>query len=409
MSRSGMRVLVIGGGIGGLCLAQGLRKAGVDFTVYERDGGADDRRQGYRLRISPEGEASLRACLPPALQELLLATSHERGESGLDAYDEQLNPQWTPSFDDPRGERPDKIDAVDRDTLRRVLLAGLEQSVEYGKAFTRCERRPDGRVVAHFTDGSTAEGDVLIAADGANSQVRRQFLPECRPVDLGVRTVFSRITREDAVRAGLPEPLQDRFSYVIGTDGGHLGLMPMSFRGRPRDAAARLWPGLVLPDSENYYMAVLNVHREDLGMTDEEFFALDGPGLCRFAARRTSGWHPGLRGIFRNAQSELTFGVALRAHQPVTRWETGSVVPLGDAVHTMPPSGGVGANTAVRDAAALAELLAAVDRGEREFTAAVTEYQKAMVEYATEGVEMSLRIARWSIKKVGVGEGADAV
>lgn len=408
MSRSGIRVLVIGGGIGGLCLAQGLRKAGVAFTVYERDGGPDERRQGYRLRISPEGEAGLRACLPPALQELLLATSHRRGEEGLDAYDEQLAPQWTPSFDDPRGDRPDKIDAVDRDLLRRILLAGLERSVEYGKAFTRCEVRPDGRVVAHFADGTSAEGDVLVAADGANSQVRQQFLPERRPVDLGVRTVFSRITREDAVRAGLPEQLRDRFSYVIGTDGGHLGLMPMSFRGRPGEAAARLWPGLVLPDSPDYYMAVLNVHREDLGMPDEEFFALDGPGLCGFAADRTQGWHPGLRGIFRHALPDLTFGVALRAHLPVTPWETGPVVPLGDAVHTMPPSGGVGANTAVRDAAALAEVLDAVDRGERELAPAVTDYQKAMAEYATEGVEMSLRIARWSIKKVDTGEATDA-
>ncbi|MFH8349809.1 FAD-dependent monooxygenase [Streptomyces sp. NPDC018045] len=403
MGRNGMRVLVIGGGVGGLCLAQGLRGAGVDVTVHERDGGPDERRQGYRLRISPEGEASLRACLPPPLQELLVATAHRRGENGLDAYDERLTPQWTPRFDDPRGDRPDKIDAVDRDVLRRVLLAGLEPSVRYGRTFTHCERRPDGGVTAYFADGSTAEGDVLVAADGANSQVRAQLLPDRRPADLGVRTVFSRITRADAVRAGLPEPLRDRFSYVIGTDGSHLGLMPMSFRDGVRGTAARLWPGLELPDTEDYYMAVLNVHREDLGMADEEFFALDGPGLCGFAARRTAAWHPGLRGVFRHARPELTFGVALRAHLPVVPWETGPVVPLGDAVHTMPPSGGVGANSAVRDAAALTEALAAVDRGERGLADAVAAYQKDMVEYATEGVEMSLRIARWSIKKVDVG------
>lgn len=63
-SRSPIRVLVIGGGIGGLCLAHGLRQAGVDVEVYERDESADGRRQGYRLRISPQGEAGLRACLP---------------------------------------------------------------------------------------------------------------------------------------------------------------------------------------------------------------------------------------------------------------------------------------------------------------------------------------------------------
>ncbi|MEU4203931.1 FAD-dependent monooxygenase [Streptomyces sp. NPDC045470] len=402
MGRNGMRVLVIGGGVGGLCLAQGLRGAGVDVTVFERDGGPDERRQGYRLRISPEGEASLRACLPPPLRELLVATAHRRGENGLDAYDEHLAPQWTPSFDDPRGERPDKIDAVDRDVLRRILLAGLEPVVRYGRTFTRCERLPGGGVRAHFADGSSAEGDVLVAADGANSQVRAQFRPDRRPADLGVRTVFSRITRADAVRAGLPESLRDRFSYVIGTDGSHLGLMPMSFRDGVRGTAARLYPGLTLPDTGDYYMAVLNVHRADLGMPDAEFFALDGPGLCRFAAARTAAWHPGLRGVFRHARPELTFGVALRAHTPVVPWEAGPVVPLGDAVHTMPPSGGVGANTAVRDAAALTEALTAVDRGERGLADAVAAYQKAMVEYATEGVEMSLRIARWSIKKVDV-------
>ncbi|MDH6129143.1 NAD(P)/FAD-dependent oxidoreductase [Kitasatospora sp. GP82] len=398
-SRSPIRVLVIGGGIGGLCLAQGLRQAGVDVRVYERDESADGRRQGYRLRISPEGEAGLRACLPDRLAELLSATANTRDDSGLVAYDEHLVEQWAPAFEDPRAELPDKIDAVDRVTLRRILLAGLEEVVHFGKNFQQLEQTADGGVIAHFEDGSSARGDVLVAADGTNSRVRAGLRPRDVPQDLGIRTIFSRIPRDAAIAAGLPEALQDRFSYVIGTDGHHLGLMPMLFRERPSQAAARLWPEAGLVDSDDYYMSVFNVHREDLGVTDEEFFGLGGEELCALVMDRTRSWHPDLREIFAFAQPETTFAVPLRATRPVEAWETGPVVPLGDAVHAMPPSGGVGANTAIRDAEALTRLLAAVDRGERELLDAVAEYQKAMVEYATEGVEMSLRIAQWSIKK----------
>ena len=45
-----------------------------------------------------------------------------------------------------------------------MLLAGLDDVVHFGKAFTRYEETPDGRIVAHFEDGTSAEGDVLVAA-----------------------------------------------------------------------------------------------------------------------------------------------------------------------------------------------------------------------------------------------------
>jgi salicylate hydroxylase len=50
-----LHVLIIGGGIGGLTLAQGLRKSGVSVAVYERDRTATDRLQGYRVHINPAG------------------------------------------------------------------------------------------------------------------------------------------------------------------------------------------------------------------------------------------------------------------------------------------------------------------------------------------------------------------
>jgi len=67
MSQKNLRVLVIGAGLGGLCLAQGLRKAGVEVAVYERDAGLALRMQGHRIHIDSRGEQALCECLPFSL------------------------------------------------------------------------------------------------------------------------------------------------------------------------------------------------------------------------------------------------------------------------------------------------------------------------------------------------------
>jgi len=402
--RRTLRVLVIGGGIGGLCLAQGLRQAGFDdVAVYERDRSAQGRMQGYRLRISPDGERALRECLPRRAQDLLTATSNERHQLGLAAYDERLNPMAAPTFDDPRGDAPDKVDAVDRVTLRRVLLAGIDDVVHFGKRFVHCEQS-DGQVVAHFAGGETAVGDVLVAADGANSAVRAQLRPADRARDLGVRAILSRTPRSKAIEAGLPEVLRDRFLNVTGSNGLRLALMPMVFRTPPRRAAGQLWPGLELGDPEDYYMSVFSVHQDLLGLSDDAFFAMTGEQLRQLVLERTADWHPDLRGVFAHAEVAETYPLALRATLPVEPWAPGNVIPLGDAVHLMPPTGGVGANTALRDASALCRALAAAARGERSLLDAAAGYQADMVGYATEAVTMSLKIARLSMKKIDVSE-----
>ena len=69
-----LHVLIIGGGIGGLTLAQGLKKSGVSVAVYERDRTRTDRVQGYRVHINPTGSLALHECLPPALFEAFART-----------------------------------------------------------------------------------------------------------------------------------------------------------------------------------------------------------------------------------------------------------------------------------------------------------------------------------------------
>src|SRR5882672_5280978 len=80
-SMSPLHVVVIGGGIGGLCLAQGLKKAGMSVAVYERDRTLTDRVQGYRVHINPTGSRALHACLPPQLFDVFDRTCGKPGSA----------------------------------------------------------------------------------------------------------------------------------------------------------------------------------------------------------------------------------------------------------------------------------------------------------------------------------------
>jgi 2-polyprenyl-6-methoxyphenol hydroxylase-like FAD-dependent oxidoreductase len=72
---SSLRVIVAGGGISGLLLAQGLKRSGIECVVLEREP-ADRRRSGYRLTLDADGGNALEACLPSELYDLYLRSSH---------------------------------------------------------------------------------------------------------------------------------------------------------------------------------------------------------------------------------------------------------------------------------------------------------------------------------------------
>lgn len=69
----------------------------------------------------------------------------------------------------------------------------MEDVVHFDKTFTRYDQRDDGTVTAHFADGSTATGDLLVAADGTGSAVRRQYLPHAVTRDAGTINIATRI------------------------------------------------------------------------------------------------------------------------------------------------------------------------------------------------------------------------
>ena len=120
-------VLVIGAGLGGLCLAQGLRQAGVNVAVYERDEGLVVRKQGHRVHLDSRGEQALRECLQPRLYDLFLATCGQpsRGVALFRVVEGQLQEGGTRPFPESGNDELVTVgSAVDRLTLRQILLAG---------------------------------------------------------------------------------------------------------------------------------------------------------------------------------------------------------------------------------------------------------------------------------------------
>jgi len=77
--------------------------------------------------------------------------------------------------------------------LRRILLSGLEDMVHFGKRFTHYVDEPNGPLTAYFEDGTSATADLIIAADGVNSPVRKQFLPAADPIDTGVVAIGGKV------------------------------------------------------------------------------------------------------------------------------------------------------------------------------------------------------------------------
>ena len=161
------RAIVVGGGLAGPCLAHGLRRAGFEVALHERDPEVA-RAQGYRIHIASEGTLALRECLPPHLFTLAVDTSSVRG-STVTLLDGSLNVVRRMVVADPAAATTAESGmTVDRLTLRQILLADLDARL--GSEFTGYETLPGGRVRAHFAGGASEEADILVGADGPSSR-----------------------------------------------------------------------------------------------------------------------------------------------------------------------------------------------------------------------------------------------
>jgi salicylate hydroxylase len=404
---------IVGGGIGGLALAQGLKKAGLSVALYERDSTPTDRLQGFRIRISPKGSAALHDCLPADLFDLFAATcsaDRRRFRFLTEKMEELLSFDFTGASDAIAQNR-----AASRITLRQILLARLDGIVEFGKAFSRYEETADA-IVLHFADGSTATSDVLVGADGGNSRVRQQFLPHAQRIDTGVVGIAAKAMLTEDNRRRLPPRILDGSGLVMspGRRSMFVGLHEFATNAPVVPAAPAGDPEAGHVDEH-----VLSDNTLSDNTTSYVFWAYSGPrgdlergtpleklapaDLQRLVLDHIRNWHPDYSVLVCASDPSTFYVTNIKTSVPVASWPSRRITLIGDAIHSMTPYRGIGANIALRDAALLSRELAAAAGGETSIETAIHDYEGQMRDYGFAAVRSSLQALKQAVGDKGIG------
>ena len=351
-----MKVAVVGAGLGGLCLAHGLRRNGVEVAVYERRARAD-HPPSYGIHLDADGLAALHAALPGE-NRARLAASSDPAPDVVRFRDTSLR---TLAVLDREGPRR----AVRRDALHDALLLGLDDAVHRGAEFVGYREGP-ARVEAVFADGAAVAADLLVGADSANSRVRAGRFPGLDRIDLGIVNVAGRVELTPALAAALPTDLIDgSVNNVVPPGAGWL------FASTWERSLVWAWVGRV----GSYPDGVMHLPAEQ---------------LRELVAARVAGWAPGLRALVEATPAGTVTPIGLRTMPALTPWSPSRVTLLGDAIHAMTPMAGVGANTALRDAQELCRAL----RTGGSTVERVGRYEGRMRGYAGAALARSTRNAR---------------
>ncbi len=321
------RVMIAGGGIGGLVTALTLHQIGVDCVVFESVRSLKPLGVGINLQPNAVRELGdlglgtevLDTVGVPAREWALV------GLNGNDIYAEtrglEAGYNW-PQYAVHRGQF--------HMLLYRTVLERLgPQAVQLGARVTGYRQGPEG-VTALIEGGREETGALLIGADGIHSAVRAQMHPDQPPIHWGGAVMWRGVTRAAPIRTGS--------SFVgLGTHRHRMVVYPISH-----------------PDAEG--KALINWIAE---VTYDDPAARESTGWFREVAiadfaHHFDGWTwdwldvpaliHGSDGAYENPMID---------RDPVGTWQDGAVVLIGDAAHAMYPTGSNGASQAIIDARVL--------------------------------------------------------
>lgn len=388
-----MTVIIIGAGMGGLCLAQMLKKNGVNVQVFERDASASARLQGYRLHLDADGISAIKESLTEKLYQLFELTSTNPLpyttilDTGL-----KLNRRF-PIDNYSKTEHHVETGIakhlnVNRSTVREILLMGLDDICHFGAKLDYYETDENG-VTAFFENGRTVKGDVLIGADGAGSVVRKQRAPEAKFMDSGARAIYGRIKIDEA-RMVLPGLcIADVFTAASDSRKLILGVGPVIFPMRPELAAQSIEIDKILNEQHDYVGCIVSGRKEFFGSDDTELRKKTSDELQQLAADLLSDWPSEASSVPAAGEKGSFFYIEMTSSIPFNLEPHQNVTLLGDAIHAMTPSLGRGANVALKDAAILGKELIKVANANKGLAVSLKEYEAEMTQYGFNVVRQS--------------------
>src|ERR1700675_86319 len=333
MLPSRLDVVIVGGGIGGLFAANALTAQGMRVAVYEQAPAIAE--VGAGVFLTPNSVRQLqRIGLEPAVEKWgarVGPDSRYFRHDGAPIAPVQVTDSsgWNATF------------GMHRADLVEMLAGALPPAtIHTGHRATGFDQ--DGQLArVSFANGATAEGDIVIAADGIHSELRPHVFAPSQLVFSGSVAYRGLVPHER-----VPDWPTDRWQMWLGK-GRHFLAFPV------RAGKLINYVGFLPTD----------------GQVEASLFAPGDPDVLRQAF---ADWDPRIPRLL--SEVKITFRWALYDREPLPAWTRQRLSLLGDAAHPMLPHLGQGANQSIEDGMALATILARADRATAP--SALTAYER---------------------------------
>lgn len=319
-------VLIAGAGLGGLCLAQALKKHSVPFKIFEKDFKRDFRAQGYRLRVSEDGILGLQYALTPEVWSLFEKTSAQFLGGGFGARFDVLTAEPLSAGGGPPAGAHGQMQpfTVDRTTMREVLLTNLENELDFGKAVTRYETNEHG-VTVYFSDGTSESGGLLVGADGLRSSIRKQLLPDYPLIDTGSRIIYGKSPITSELESELAAGLLGGMS-LLAEDDTH-GTPKTMLLEAIRFPQGQSVEHIELPKDYIYWVLLLRL--EHFPLPDSQLLSLNNDRSADLALSLTGKWHPSIQTVVKHQDRTQTSTLRISSVDPkIPDWEASKRVTL---------------------------------------------------------------------------------